>query len=74
LSKAIGTTTVIEGVETKEQVEHLRGLGCTTAQGYYFARPMPAGALTEILASSEQIDVGLRPMQKTKAKAARRSA
>ena len=72
LSQAIGTTTVVEGVETREQVEHLRGLGCTMAQGYYFARPMPAGALTEMLSSSAQIDVGLRPV--AAAKASRRSA
>ena len=78
LAQAIGTTTVIEGVETIEQVEHLRSLGCTMAQGYYFARPMPAGALSEMLASSVQIDVGLRPMPGGKelapAKASRRTA
>lgn len=30
-----------EGVETEEQYIFLRGIGCDTIQGYYFARPMP---------------------------------
>ncbi|NLC95399.1 MAG: EAL domain-containing protein, partial [Bacilli bacterium] len=30
---------IIEGVETKEQVEHLKELGCYLMQGYYFSLP-----------------------------------
>jgi diguanylate cyclase (GGDEF)-like protein/PAS domain S-box-containing protein len=44
LSEAIGTTTVVEGVETQAQLEHVRGLGCQVVQGYYFARPMSVEA------------------------------
>ena len=33
--------TVAEGVETKEQAQLLRRLGCDLIQGYYYARPMP---------------------------------
>lgn len=40
MATAIGCTTVVEGIETRSELEHLRGLGCTVAQGYYFARPM----------------------------------
>lgn len=32
---------VAEGVETKEQVELLKSIGCDQVQGYYFAKPMP---------------------------------
>ena len=32
---------VAEGVETKEQVELLQGIGCDQVQGYYYAKPMP---------------------------------
>ena len=31
-----------EGVETIEQAESLIRLGCVNAQGFYYARPMPA--------------------------------
>jgi diguanylate cyclase (GGDEF)-like protein len=51
LSQAIGSTTVVEGIETASQLEHLRGLGCTTAQGFFFARPGPVEALEDMLIS-----------------------
>lgn len=38
-----------EGVETAEQLAHLRGLGCDNAQGYLLGRPMPAAQATLIL-------------------------
>lgn len=35
----LGLETVCEGVETEEQAEFLREIGCTKLQGYYFSRP-----------------------------------
>lgn len=40
MAKDLGIETVAEGVETKEQVEFLREIGCDLAQGYYYAKPM----------------------------------
>jgi EAL domain-containing protein (putative c-di-GMP-specific phosphodiesterase class I)/AmiR/NasT family two-component response regulator len=45
LGNALDQVVVAEGVETAEDVRMLRELGCRYAQGYHFARPMPAGAL-----------------------------
>ncbi len=42
LARNLGMTTVAEGVEEESQAERLRALGCDTAQGYFFARPMAA--------------------------------
>jgi len=42
LATALGATTVAEGVETPDQVESLRELGCDLAQGFYFSRGLPA--------------------------------
>jgi PAS domain S-box-containing protein/diguanylate cyclase (GGDEF)-like protein len=42
LARAFGMHTVAEGVETQEQLDMLRGLGCDQAQGHVFARPAPA--------------------------------
>lgn len=41
MAKAIGIHTLAEGVETREQVEFLRSIGCEKLQGYYYGRPMP---------------------------------
>ena len=41
LAKAIGMLVIIEGVETKEQVDYLTETGADYLQGYYFDRPLP---------------------------------
>jgi diguanylate cyclase (GGDEF)-like protein/PAS domain S-box-containing protein len=61
LSNVIGITAVIEGVETKEQLDHLQGIGCTTVQGFYFAKPMPAEDFTEMLSVSTRLQGGSPP-------------
>lgn len=40
LAQALNLETVCEGVETKEQKELLKSIGCDYAQGYYYAKPM----------------------------------
>jgi diguanylate cyclase len=45
LAQALGLKVVAEGVETEQQQEILRQLGCNELQGYLFAKPMPAKAL-----------------------------
>ena len=42
IGHALSIDIVVEGVEEPEEAEVLRMLGCRHAQGYYFARPMPA--------------------------------
>ncbi|MBP5292413.1 MAG: EAL domain-containing protein [Lachnospiraceae bacterium] len=50
MASSLGVDTVTEGVETKEQVEFLREIGCTRLQGYYYSRPIP----------TEDIEKGIR--------------
>lgn len=40
---------VAEGVERKHEVDRLREIGCDFVQGYYFAKPMPAGEFEQLL-------------------------
>lgn len=49
LSQKLGVESVAEGVETLEQAGFLRGLGCSIAQGYLYARPMLTDQLVEWL-------------------------
>ena len=37
----LGMKSVVEGVETAEQVEILKSLGCDAIQGYYYSKPVP---------------------------------
>ena len=46
LAHAIGLSVVAEGVETVEQLDVLRSLGCDQAQGFYIARPAPGDETT----------------------------
>jgi diguanylate cyclase (GGDEF)-like protein len=49
LLHSLGLETVAEGIEQADQVAHLRALGCHLGQGYYFARPASAGAISPVL-------------------------
>jgi sensor c-di-GMP phosphodiesterase-like protein len=50
---------VAEGVETEAQAAHLRRLGYGFAQGYHFARPMPAADVTALLTAGSAVAVGV---------------
>ncbi|HEX6394911.1 MAG TPA: EAL domain-containing protein [Acidimicrobiales bacterium] len=52
LASAMNIIAVAEGVETAEQLESLRTLGCNVAQGYYFSRPLPAPEFEGLLGSA----------------------
>ena len=41
LAKALDIQIIAEGVETEEQAEFLKSMGCHMAQGYFYGRPAP---------------------------------
>ncbi|GGC99385.1 putative bifunctional diguanylate cyclase/phosphodiesterase [Halopseudomonas salina] len=47
---SLGLNVVVEGVETPEQDELVKNLGCDQAQGYLYARPMPADQMPAFMA------------------------
>jgi diguanylate cyclase (GGDEF)-like protein len=49
LARALGLTTVAQGVETADQVSLLKTMGCDVGQGFYFGRPRPGEAISELL-------------------------
>ena len=60
---SLNTETVSEGVETSEQVEFLREIGCTKMQGYYFCKPV---SYEQILKRYEEgTQIGLENTEET---------
>lgn len=49
LAKKIKMPMIAEGVETKEQVEMLKRIGCSMVQGYYYAAPMSVDEFEEFM-------------------------
>jgi diguanylate cyclase (GGDEF)-like protein len=45
LAHVLGLTVTAEGVETRIQRDEVSAMGCESAQGYFFARPMPAAQI-----------------------------
>ncbi|AAZ97222.1 Putative diguanylate cyclase/phosphodiesterase (GGDEF & EAL domains) with PAS/PAC sensor(s) and Response Regulator Receiver modulation [Thiobacillus denitrificans ATCC 25259] len=56
LAKNLGFRTTAEGVETAEQATTLAGIGCDALQGFYFSRPLPAGAIPALLQRRWRLD------------------
>jgi EAL domain-containing protein (putative c-di-GMP-specific phosphodiesterase class I) len=53
IAREFGMGVVAEGVETIAQLQRLREIGCTEAQGYLIAAPMPIDELELFLAKWE---------------------
>ena len=49
LAHALGLEVVAEGVETEDQLDKLRDLGCDMAQGFFLSVPLPAGEIPALL-------------------------
>lgn len=54
LARWMNLSVVAEGVETREQLERLREIGCDYVQGYFFAKPMPGNQFEEMLKRQEK--------------------
>src|SRR3712207_7681771 len=58
LAHNLGLRVVAEGVESEAVAQTLTALGCDVAQGYHYGRPVPAAAITALLAAGDPAAAG----------------
>ena len=51
MAKGLNLTVVAEGIETKEQLDYLKAVGCQLGQGYFFSKPLSLEEIEEFLVS-----------------------
>ncbi len=52
LGRSLGMATTAEGIETREELDHLKREGCTEGQGYFFGKPRPAKDISTLLSDN----------------------
>lgn len=57
MAKELNIIPLTEGVETKEQAEFLKEVGCVLAQGYYYSRPLPEADFEKYVAEHDVLDI-----------------
>ncbi len=55
MAKSLDMTTTAEGVETNEEAELIRNLGCDKIQGFYFGRPMTADDARSLFSRAHEL-------------------
>jgi diguanylate cyclase (GGDEF)-like protein/PAS domain S-box-containing protein len=58
MAHSVGLTVIAEGVETVAQAKFLRAESCDEAQGYFFAKPLPASSYEALLRAARHDAVG----------------
>jgi diguanylate cyclase (GGDEF)-like protein len=66
MAKQLNIDTIAEGIETAEQLDYLREMGCHRGQGYYFSKPIPVDQCRALL---EEMDEMRRFTETVKARA-----
>ena len=54
MASALELEVTAEGVETKEQLRHLKRLHCPRAQGFHLARPISAPAMNRLITNAKR--------------------
>lgn len=63
MAKQLDMPVIVEGVETQDQLEFLKSIGCEYVQGFYFARPMPVESYESLAFCTKQPESGAHALQ-----------
>ncbi len=66
MARMMDMKVIVEGVETKEQVDFLVGMGCEYAQGYFFFKPVTTDVFEELLRERQLFDYSGIHIRKSK--------
>ena len=55
LANSLNMTTTAEGVETREQLDLVRRLGCTDAQGFFYSPPVSSNELSTMFTKRRKV-------------------
>ena len=55
LANSLDMTTTAEGVETREQLDLVRRLGCTDAQGFFYSPPVSSSELSTMFTKRRKV-------------------
>lgn len=55
LAQSLHLKVIAEGVETSEQLQFLKGIGCDEMQGFYFSRAIPADDMTKLILQNAKL-------------------
>ncbi|MCT7950087.1 EAL domain-containing protein [Ancylothrix sp. C2] len=57
LAHSLGMDVIAEGVETLDQLEQLRTMGCESVQGFFLSRPVPSQKATDLLTAGGALEI-----------------
>ena len=69
LAHGLDIRVVAEGVESAAQLSFLRDLHCDAMQGYFFSKPLPAAAFTELMRAGRSLPVATQSSSRVYRKA-----
>lgn len=55
--KWLDIPSIVEGVETEEQIDYLKSIGCTMVQGYYYSKPLPEKEYVDYIKKYDDVKV-----------------
>ena len=56
LAESLNVPVIAEGVETEDQLDALKGMGCQYVQGYFFSKPVPASEFEAFILQRKEAD------------------